>query len=136
MPAQLNPYLTFDGDAREAVEFYASVLGGTPTIMTFGDQGAPDAALADKVMHASLDTPAGALMASDLAPGMTFTPGDRITMSLSGDDVEQLRGWFAGLAEGGQITMPLALQMWGDEFGMVTDRFGVAWMCNIAGASA
>ena len=132
MPSQLNPYLTFDGNAREAVEFYASVLGGTPSVMTFSDQGAPDPELADKVMHASLDTPAGALMASDTAPGTTFTPGDRITMSLSGDDVEQLRGWFAGLAEGGEVTMPLAVQMWGDEFGMLTDRFGVPWMVNIA----
>ena len=53
-------------------------------------------------------------------------------MSLSGDDVDQLRGWFAGLAEGGEVTTPLALQMWGDEFGMLTDRFGVPWMVNIA----
>ena len=132
MPSQLNPYLTFDGNAREAVEFYASVLGGTPTIMTFGDQGSDDPGLADKVMHARLDTPAGPLMAADTAPGMTFRPGDTMSMSLSGDDVEQLRGWFAGLAEGGQVTVPLEVQMWGDEFGMLTDRYGVPWMVNIA----
>ena len=132
MPSQLNPYLTFDGNAREAVDFYATVLGGTPTVMTFGDMGTEDPALRDKVMHARLESPAGTLMASDTAPGAPFTPGDTMTMSLSGDDVEQLRGWFAGLAEGGQVTMPLAVQMWGDEFGMLTDRYGVPWMVNIA----
>ena len=131
MPSQLNAYLTFDGNAREAIEFYAAVLGGTPSIMTFGDQGEADPALVDKVMHASLDTPAGVLMASDTPPGMTSTPGDRISLSLAGDDVDQLRGWFNALAEGGQVTMPLALQVWGDEFGMLTDRFGVPWMVDI-----
>lgn len=132
MPSQLNPYLTFDGNARDAVDFYAAVLGGTTTVMTFGDMGTEDPALRDKVMHARLESPAGTLMISDGAPGASVTPGDTLTVSLSGNDVEQLRGWFAGLAEGGRVTMPLAVQMWGDEFGMLTDRFGVPWMVNIA----
>ena len=132
MSASLNPYLTFDGNARAAVEFYASVFGGTPSIMTFGEQGAPDPGLADKVMHASLETPAGAIMASDTAPGTTYQPGNSMTVSLSGDDVEQLRGWFGQLADGGEVSVPLEVQMWGDEFGMCTDRFGVPWMVNIS----
>ena len=136
MSSVLNPYISFVDQAREALEFYASVFGGEPRIMTFGQMGT-EGADADKVMHGQLDTPAGyTLMVSDAPEGMPHDDGARISCSLSGDDVDELRGYFAGLAEGGQVTLPLEKQMWGDEFGMVTDRFGVAWMCNIAGASA
>lgn len=63
---------------------------------------------------------------------MEYTPGGNISISLTGDDVESLRRYFAGLSEGGDVTMPLAVQMWGDEFGMFTDKFGTRWMVNIA----
>ncbi|GAA3345953.1 VOC family protein [Amorphoplanes nipponensis] len=133
MTVLLNPYLTFgDGQARAAMEFYHSVLGGQLDVSTFGDFGAPDPALADKVMHAMLVTDGGlALMASDTAPGMEHVHGTDIAISLSGDEAETLRGWFERLAEGGTIGMPLEKQMWGDEFGTCTDRFGVQWMVNI-----
>src|SRR4051794_26255598 len=91
MASQLNPYLTFSGNAREAMEFYQSVLGGDLVVNTFGQFGSPDPALADKVMHAALRTPQGyILFASDSAPGMPFTPGNTITVSLSGDPGEGL----------------------------------------------
>jgi PhnB protein len=134
MTSRLNPYLSFNGNAREAMEFYHSVFGGELTVNTFGEFGTPDPGIADKVMHAMLATDAGyTIMASDLAPGMEFHPGNTITVSLSGDD-SALRGYFEKLAEGGTITMPLEKQMWGDEFGQVTDRFGVPWMVNIGQA--
>jgi PhnB protein len=132
MSSRLNPYISFDGTAREAMEFYRSVLGGTLTMSTFGEYGAPEGPGADGIMHAQLETDAGyTLMASDTPPGMEYTPGSSITISLSGDDAEQLRGYFTGLLEGGAITMPLEKQMWGDEFGQGTDRFGVGWLVNI-----
>jgi PhnB protein len=71
-------------------------------------------------------------MASDTPPGMEFHSGGNITISLSGDDGDLLRGYFEKLSEGGQVTMPLKKQMWGDEFGSLTDRFGVSWLVNIA----
>ena len=75
------------------------------------------------------------LMASDTPEGMPdASPGGNITISLSGDDNDDLRGYWDKLADGGQVMMPLEKQMWGDEYGMLTDRFGVAWMVNIAGA--
>lgn len=134
MASRLNPYLNFDGTAREAMEFYRSVLGGELLVHTFGES-MPDAGeIADQVMHASLETEAGySLFASDTPPGMPFTTGSAMTISISGDDVEQLRGYWSGLSEGGEITMPLDKQMWGDEFGAFTDRFGIPWMINIAG---
>ena len=132
MAARLNPYLGFESNARQAMEFYRDVFGGTLDINTFGEFGSPDPAEADKVMHAQLETDSGfTLMASDTPAGMQRNPGDNITISLSGDDGDQLRGWWEKLSDGGTVTMPLEKQMWGDEFGMCTDRFGVPWMVNI-----
>lgn len=133
MPLRLNPYLNFDGTAREAMTHYQSVLGGELNINTFGDYGDPSAPGADGVMHAQLETPDGfTIMGSDLPPGMEPSSDDgRISVSLSGEDGDKLRAWWAGLSDGGTVTMPLERQMWGDEFGMCTDRFGIAWMVNI-----
>ena len=135
MATRLNPYLNFPGTARDAVGLYESVFGGTLTVMSFGDAGAAgDGVDAEGVMHAMLETPEGfTLMASDLPPGMEHQPGKSIAVSLSGDDPEKLRGWWSRLSEGGTVTMPLERQMWGDDFGACTDRFGVSWMVNIAG---
>ena len=130
--AKLNPYLSFDGNTREAMEFYRDVFGGDLRISTFGEFGQADSAEADKIMHAQLETDNGfTLMASDTPAGMPRNPGDTISISLSGDDAGQLRGYWDKLSEGGTVTMPLEKQMWGDEFGMCVDRFGVAWMVNI-----
>ena len=130
MASRLNPYLTFDGDARQAMEFYERVFGGTLALHTFGEFGATENA--DGVMHAQLETDNGfTLMASDTAPGMAHTPGGTITVSLSGDDEEDLRRYWEALSDGGTVTMPLEQQMWGDTFGMCIDRFGVPWMVNI-----
>lgn len=132
MSAQLNPYLSFTTNAREAMEFYQSVLGGELDISTFGDFGQADTPLADLIMHCSLATPAGfALMAADSPPEWQHTVGTNVSISLSGTDPEELRGYFAGLSEGGTVLTPLAVQMWGDEFGMFTDKFGIHWLVNI-----
>ena len=135
MASRLNPYLGFRDQAAEALAFYQSVLGGQTAVSTFGEYGDPSQTGADLVMHGQLETPAGfTLMVADTPPGMPHHPGDNIAVSLSGDDTDDLRSWFAGLAEGGTVTVPLERQMWGDEFGMLTDRFGVPWMVNIAGS--
>jgi PhnB protein len=132
MASRLNPYLGFDGNARDAMEFYRSVFGGELNVSTFGESGMPDGPGADKVMHAQLETPAGfTLMASDTPPGMGYTaPNGTISVSLSGND-QDLRGYWEKLSDGGTVTMPLEKQMWGDEFGMCTDRYGIPWMVNI-----
>jgi PhnB protein len=133
MASRLNPYLSFRDNAREAMEFYRSVLGGELAISTFGEYGQADTPLADLVMHAMLETPSGfTLMGADTPPGMDYEAGSSISVSLSGDDVEALRSYFAGLAEGGTVVTPLEVQMWGDEFGMLVDRFGTQWLVNIS----
>ena len=135
MTARLNPYISFQGQAKEAMEFYRSVFGGDLTVSTYGEAGASDdPAQADMVMHAQLDAgPDLLLMASDAPPGMPFDTGSRISVSLSGDDEAKLRGYWDGLVEGGSVTMPLEKAPWGDSFGMCTDRYGINWMVNIAG---
>ena len=137
MTSRLNPYISFGNDARQAMEFYRGVFGGELTLSTFGESGAADGPDADKVMHAQLETPAGyTLMASDTPSGMELTVGTNISVSLSGDDADALRGYFTKLSDGGSVTMPLEKQMWGDEFGMCVDPFGVAWMVNISQPAA
>lgn len=133
MATRLNPYLRFDGSARQAMEFYQSVFGGELKMNTFGEFGMQDSPQADQIMHAQLETESGyTLMASDTPPGMPYNPGDTITISLSGDE-EVLRDHFNALAEGGKIGTPLEKQMWGDEYGDLVDKFGVSWMVNLGG---
>lgn len=138
MPVQMTPYLHFDGRAREAMEFYRSVLGGELQVMTFGDMGVEGPVPPPQgVMHSYLGTPDGfALMASDGDPQRPTGAPSGISVSLSGDEPEKLRGFFAGLAEGGVVDVPMEKQMWGDEFGQLTDRFGVRWLVNASAPPA
>ena len=132
MASQLNPYLTFNGNAREAMEFYHSVFGGDLRINTFGEFGSSDPEITDKVMHAMLTTPQGyLLMASDTPPGMPYQPGSSITVSLSGDPGEGLEDAWDKLADGGTVTVAFEKQMWGDTFGQLVDRFGTPWMVDV-----
>lgn len=138
MITSLNPYITFQGNAREAITFYHSVLGGELVMSTFGESGMDhDPADADHIMHAQLSTSAGlTLMASDSPPGMDFIQGNNISVSLSGDDEAELRGYWDGLSVGGTPGVPLERAPWGDTFGMFTDTFGIGWLVNIAGSPA
>jgi PhnB protein len=133
--SRLNPYISFAGNAREAMEFYSDVFGGTLTLSTFGEFGGQDPATADKIMHGMLETDSGfTLMGADTPPGMEHTPGNNIAVSLSGDDADELQGYWRKLSDGGTVSVPLERQMWGDEFGACVDRFGISWMVNIGQA--
>ena len=134
MTSRLNPYIHFKDNAREAMEFYKTVFGGKLDITTF-DQGMPHEGMGgDKVMHAALVAENGiTFMAADTPPDMAGTEGTSITMSLSGDNEPELRGYWDKLTEGGQVTQPLEKAPWGDTFGMLTDKFGIEWMVNITG---
>ena|ERR1700761_4236863 len=132
MASLLNPYLNFNGNARQAMEFYRDVFGGELTLSTFGELGAAEGADADKIMHGQLQTGSGyTLMGSDVPSHMQYEPAAGFAVSLSGDD-EALRGYFEKLSAGGNVTVPMQKMMWGDEFGMLTDQFGIQWMANIS----
>ena len=130
---QLNPYLSFSGNAEEALEFYRSALGGELEIVRF--EGSPAAEHAPpgwggKVMHGRLDSPAGVLMAADASPEHAGTPGSNFSIAIHVDSEGQADAIFAKLTAGGKVTMPLAKTFWSAKFGMLTDKFGVAWMVN------
>jgi PhnB protein len=134
---RLNPYISFRGTAREAMEFYRSVFGGELDLSTFSDFQMPGIAEDESnlIMHGQLEAPGGmVLMGADTPASMELPEGSSITISLSGDDEAELRGYWDKLAEGGSITLPLEVAPWGDAFGQLTDRFGVSWMVNIAGS--
>ena len=136
--ALLNPYLNFRGQAREAIEFYQSALGGEFTVSTFGDFQMPGVADDEKnsIMHGQLTTSAGfTLMGSDVP---ACVPGEisNGTISISGNETDEIRGYFDALADGGEVAMPLNQAPWGDYFGQLTDKFGVSWLVNIAGPGA
>jgi PhnB protein len=134
---RLSPYVSLTGGtARAALEFYRSVLGGEVRISTFGEFGGAEGVDPDAVMHGQLDAPSGfTLMVSDAMPGMASATGSSIALCLYGDDLEELRTSFAGLAEGGEVTTPFEQQVWGDHYGAFTDRFGVDWMVNGGGSA-
>ena len=138
MAAVLNPYVNFNGNAREAITFYQSVLGGELTLSTFGEfQMAQDPSQADLVMHSQLTTDGGlVLMASDTPDGMDLTVGSNVSISLSGDDEAEIRGYWDGITADGQVTVPFERAPWGDYFGMAVDRFGINWLLNLTGAAA
>jgi PhnB protein len=133
MASRLNPYLSFNGDARQAMEFYASVFGGELSLTTFAQMGAAGSADVERIMHAMLSTDAGyTIMGADTPSGMEYHPIAGSSIILSGDDAEALRGYWEKLSATGTTTMPLEKQAWGDEFGMCTDMFGVPWLVNIS----
>ncbi len=137
MASRLNPYLNFNGNARQAMEFYASVFGGHLTLSTFADFGAKDSPDADRIMHGMLETEGGyTIMAADVTSDMEYHAPAGFSVSLSGDDAEALRSYWQKLSAGGTTMMPMQKQAWGDEFGMCVDQFGVSWLVDIAQAAA
>ncbi|HSX35379.1 MAG TPA: VOC family protein [Patescibacteria group bacterium] len=132
-PSKLNPYLSFKDNAKEAMEFYKSVFGGELTTSTFKEfHASTDPSEDNLTMHAALTADNGImLMASDTPARMPYNPGNNVSLSLSGDNEVELSGYFEKLSEGGKITMPFEKAIWGDKFGMLTDKFGINWMVNV-----
>lgn len=135
MTVRLNSYINFNGNAREAIEFYKSIFGGKvymDTFESFGDSMPVDEADKQKIMHAYLKGDNGVeLMASDAPSGMSIDSGSQISLTLNGDDEATLRGYWDKLTQEGTITVPLEKAPWGDTFGIVTDKFGINWMIDI-----
>lgn len=137
MSSKLNPYISFDNNAREAMEFYKTVFGGKLELSTFGEAGMTDHGVKPEgIMHASLIADNGiTLMGADTATGMReYKKGNDISISLSGDDEAELTGYYNKLVEGGKEEQPLTKAPWGDIFGMCTDKYGIFWMVNIVTA--
>ena len=131
--ASLNPYLSFQNQARDAMTFYQNVFGGDLDISTFGQYEGmvQDPAENDLVMHAQLTSPDGfVLMGADTPTGMPYSKPAGMSVSVSGDDESALEGFWDKLVDGGTVVMPFDTPPWGGRFGMLTDRFGIQWMVN------
>ena len=138
MQTKLNPYLNFKNNTRQAMEFYKTVFGGKLVMNTFKEfHASQDPSEDDKIMNAVLEAENGiTLMASDTPDRMEYRPGTNMSISLSGDNEAELKTYFQKLLAGGTVTMPLEKAIWGDTFGMCTDRFGISWMVNITAQKA
>ena len=145
MTTTLTPYLSFNGNTREAFALYEHALGATiRTLMRWADMPAPEAAATpnegcgdgtppsgDGIMHACLVLPDGAMLfAGDVPPGMPYDGFKGVMVALQYDTVDQAASAFQALSQGGKVTMPMAPAFWAKRFGMLTDRFGLSWAVN------
>jgi len=131
--ATLNPYLSFEGHCREAMEFYASCLGGSLKIMTVGESAISASMpkeMQASVMHARLETGALILMASDVLDGEMLVRGNANNLMLLCESEEEIRALFDKLSKGGKVNAPVKVEFWGAVYGDLTDKFGVRWMLN------
>ena len=126
------PYLNFNGNAKEALDFYSKGLNGKVIqSSTFGDANmAQDENMKDKILHAVFEAGALKFMVSDCPPGVSVTEGDIVSLSLNFTDPELIETTFTALSEGGKITMPMQDTFWGARFGMAKDKYGIHWMFN------
>jgi PhnB protein len=122
---QVSPYINFQGEAREAMEFYQAALGGTVDLEPAGDSG--------RVASARLVADGAVIVGSDGHPDYPARVGENVALSLHGSDRERLATAFAALGAGGQVRMPLAKQPWGGEVGWLADRFGILWTVSVQG---
>lgn len=129
----LIPYLTFNGNCKEAMEFYASVLGAELSILPFrgspAEKDVPEE-YKDKVMHARLKFENIVFFASDTFPDREVKHGSNIALSIAATEREQALKFFDKLSDGGKVIMPFEKAFWGAEFGMCIDRFGFQWMVD------
>ncbi|MFP7365904.1 VOC family protein [Corynebacterium callunae] len=138
MQADLTPYRQFNGNAKEAMEFYQQIFGGELQMMPFNaihteEEVGGDG---DKIMHAELRVDGKKfLFASDIPSFMQRIKGEDTPLAITGTaELEaEIRGYWEQLAKGGTITMPLEAVPWGAIYGAVEDRFGTHWMFNISG---
>ncbi len=128
----LHTYLTFDGNCRQAMEFYAQCLGAELQMMRFSEapMDAPPGAK-DRIMHARLVKGDVVLMASDSMPGMPLQQGNNFSLAFTCEAVAEAENLFGALGQKGKVLMPLQETFWAQRFGMVTDQFGVQWMFNV-----
>lgn len=132
MKGQLTPYLSFDGNAKQALEFYKEVLGAEIVgIQTFGEADYPTPPEADdRVMHAKLSKGDISLMFSDTFPGQSVVVGTNITLTLEPESEEEIQSLYEALRKGGKALNELEDTFWGAKYARVQDQFGVIWELN------
>lgn len=132
---KLNPYLTFDGNCEEAIDFYKDVFDGQ-IVMQMRFKDAPPnemevpAALENKIMHTTLEFHGCTILASDRMEGGELVKGNAHHLSVNIAAEDEAAAVFQSLADGGQVLMPFNDVFWGGKFGMLIDQFGIQWMVS------
>jgi len=129
----INAYINFDGNCREAMDFYKECLGGELTIQTVGglpmeSHSSPE--MKDLLLHSSLMQDGLLIMGSDMQKPGGFTKGDNIALSVNCSSEEEINQFFNNLSKGGKIVHHLKMEFWGALFGVLTDKFGIRWILN------
>ncbi|WP_232696470.1 VOC family protein [Brevibacillus daliensis] len=133
----VDAYLNFNGNCREAVEYYAEVFGTEkPEMMTFGETPpSPEFTLPEEakhlIMHTRLSISGSNIMFSDVFPGMPFVVGNNISLAIVSNNKDEIQSIFTKLKEGGTVGMELQETFWSKYYGMVTDKFGITWQLNL-----
>lgn len=133
MATAINAYLTFGGQAREAMTFYKEALGAELTLMTVKDTNMQEhcpGADENSIMHATLTKDSLVLMASDMLANTELVQGNNFSLSLNCSSEEEINHFFDRLSAGGQVIEPVKVQFWGALFGILKDKFGITWMLN------
>lgn len=132
----IHAYINFNGNCREAVEYYANVFETEkPRIMAYGDNPQdPNYPMDEKtkelVMHTNVKIAGSTVMFSDIPPGMPFAPGNNISLAILSNNIDKLKYWFNQLKEGGTISMDLQETFWSKCYGFLTDKYGIGWQFN------
>lgn len=127
----VNPYITFKGNCRQAIEFYKKVLNAEVVFMqTMGDSPMSDMGPAENIMHSTLKIGDSTVMMSDDPSPDGSAPGSNISLAIGLNDPARANQIFENLAKGGSIILPIQKTFWAEAFGMLTDQFGVRWMVN------
>jgi PhnB protein len=135
----VNVYLVFNGNCREAVEYYADVFGTVkPQIMTMGDVPEdPEYPLSEEdkklVLYARINISGSDIMFSDNCNGSPFAQGNNISIAVVSKNVDDVKQWFGKLKEGGKVDMELQETFWSKCYGSLTDKFGILWQLSYEG---
>jgi PhnB protein len=130
---QINAYLTFNGNCREAMTFYSACLGGELILQTIGESPLSDkmpAQMKDSILHSALTNGPLLIMGTDCVPGPGLIKGNSVSLALNCGSEPQIRDHYAKLSAGGEATHPLEETFWGALFGALTDKFGNHWVLN------
>lgn len=133
MKTQIHSYLTFDGNCREAMDFYKDCFGGEIVMQTIGESPLASkmpAKMKDYVLHSTLRNEKVVLMATDCVPESGLIKGNSVSLSLNCSSEEEIRRFYKKLVRGGTENYPLESTFWGALFGGLTDKFGVIWLLN------
>lgn len=126
---QINAYLIFNGQCREAMTFYKNCLGGELNLQTVAESPmAPDcpAAMQQNILHSTLTNGGLVLLGSDMGPSTGRSVGNNVTLSLDCSSEEEINKFYKGLSDGGNADQPLH-KFFAGMIGQLTDKYGVIW---------